>query len=267
MVLFLLQKNEKLSNRITHIIREMALQNTQIFWKKTQTTIVMAAYNESAIIAETIEKIFKKNPNDAIIVINDGSRDATLDILKNLQKKFANLIVISHSQNLGQWAALETGFEYIRRRYIETDFVSTFDADGQMEIADLSKMTDFLANNPQTDIVLWSRFLWEKSIDMPFFRKIILKIGIIFTKIFSRIQLTDTHNGFRVFRSSALGKIRISLDGMGHASEILDIISREKLNFHEMPVTIHYTAYSLHKGQKTSNSIKIALQIIFKNFF
>ncbi len=62
----------------------------------------MAAYNESAIIAETIEKIFKKNPNDAIIVINDGSRDATLDILKNLQKKFANLIVISHSQNLGQ---------------------------------------------------------------------------------------------------------------------------------------------------------------------
>lgn len=68
-------------------------------------------------------------------------------------------------------------------------------------------------------------------------------------------------------RVETLEKIKISLDRMGHASEILDIIARKKIIFHEMPVTIQYTDYSLKKGQKSSNSIKIAMRMIFKNFF
>ena len=102
---------------------------------------------------------------------------------------------------------------------------------------------------------------------MPIFRKIILKIGIIFTRLISGISLTDTHNGYRVFRKNILEKIRISLDGMGHASEILDIIAEDKITFKEYGVKILYTDYSLHKGQSSSNSIKIALKMIFRKIF
>lgn len=66
-----------------------------------------------------------------------------------------------------------------------TKFVATFDSDGQMQIADLPKMINFLKKNPKTEIILGSRFLKKKSQNMPLMRKIILKMGIIFTKIFS----------------------------------------------------------------------------------
>lgn len=48
-------------------------------------------------------------------------------------------------------------------------------------------------------------------------------------------------------RKKVLQKIHISLDGMGHASEILDIIAREKIAYHELPVQIQYSEYSLQK--------------------
>jgi hypothetical protein len=54
---------------------------------------------------------------------------------------------------------------------------------------------------------------------------------------------------------------------MAHASEILDIISREKLKYAEVPNTILYTDYSMAGGQKLSNSLKIVKNLIFDKFF
>lgn len=136
-----------------------------------------------------------------------------------------------------------------------------------MKITDLPKMIAFLNEHKQISILLGSRFLGEKPENMPIIRKFILLLGILFTKIISGISLTDTHNGYRVMRKNILQKMRITMDGMGHASEILDIIAREKIPFREFPVKIVYTDYSLHKGQSGSNGIKIALRMIFKKLF
>lgn len=155
----------------------------------------------------------------------------------------------------------------IRRGIIDTELVATFDSDGQMDITDLPKMAEILEKNQEIDIVLGSRFLEKSPKNMPFFRKIIIKIGIIFTRMISGISLSDTHNGYRVFRKNILSKMRISLDGMGHASEILDIISREKIAFREFGVNISYTEYSLDKGQKSGNSIKIVMKMLLRKFF
>lgn len=267
-VVFLLQKNAILSTKITRVIRAMTLQSVADFpIISTKTALVMACYNEESVIADTIEKIFSFDKNLAIVVIDDGSQDNSLVILQKLSAKFSNLRILHHSQNLGQWAALETGFEYIRQGNIESEYIVTFDADGQMDIEDLPKMLEIFKKNPEISAVLGSRFLEQKSYNMPFFRKILLKTGIIFTNLVSGIHLTDTHNGYRVFRKNILPKIRISLDGMSHASEILDIIAREKIPFRECGVKILYSDYSLHKGQKSSNSVKIAFNIIFKKFF
>lgn len=80
---------------------------------------------------------------------------------------------------------METGFEVLRRNIVDADFVATFDSDGQMDITDLPKMAEILEKNKEIDIVLGSRFLEKLPKNMPFFRKIIIKIGIIFTRIIS----------------------------------------------------------------------------------
>lgn len=70
--------------------------------KIAKIAIVMPVFNEEKVLSETIEKIFDFNKNFFLIVVNDGSSDGSLEILKNLGKKIENIFVVSHSQNLGQ---------------------------------------------------------------------------------------------------------------------------------------------------------------------
>ena len=102
--------------------------------KPSSILFLLRAYNESSRIAGVIDTImaagFRK-----ILVINDGSRDTTESIVR----RYNNCILISHSYNRGAGAALETGFEFLRRsaKTLGVEFVVTFDSDGQHDIADI----------------------------------------------------------------------------------------------------------------------------------
>jgi hypothetical protein len=111
------------------------------------------------------------------------------------------------------------------------------------------------------DVVLGSRFLGN-AIGIPKFRRVILKLAAAFTALTSGIWLTDAHNGLRVLTADAAKQIRIRQNRMAHASELIDMIGWLKLRVVEHPVTIEYTAYSLAKGQKLSNSISILIDVL-----
>ncbi len=70
---------------------------------------------------------------------------------------------------------------------------------------------------------------------------------MIFTSLISGVHLTDAHNGYRMMRVSVLDKIRITMDGMEYASELIDQIGSHQLRFTEVPVNIHYDEYTLGK--------------------
>ena len=109
--------------------------------------------------------------------------------------------------------------------------------------------------------MLGSRFLGTAE-GIPWTRRLILKLGIAFTRIYSQIVVSDTHNGLRAFSREAAAKIGISHAGMAHASEILDQISQQDLPYCEVPVTIVYTSGTLSKGQSSLSSVKLALQLL-----
>ena len=215
--------------------------------------IVIAAYNEEKSIANVIKSL-RKEGYDNIVVVDDGSADKTYEICKR-EKVHALMHVI----NRGQGAALKTGIDYAVLS--GADIIVTFDADGQHRADEIRRLTEPIKKG-EVDAVLGSRFLDNRT-KVPFLKKLTLKGGIIFTRIFSGIKLTDTHNGFRALSRKAAGKIEITQDRMAHASEILDEIARKKIRFREVPVTILYSDYSNAKGQSIFNSIKIAARFIF----
>ena len=261
-VLLLLSEHVNTKDNITDLVRELAIENSEKKEIKWKEVFVIPAYNEYKSVWKVIDSILK-NWYKNILIINDGSRD---DTRKVLEKYSSKIIVLNHYKNRWQWAALETGFEYIRR-YGKVDYVVTFDSDWQHNINDLKVFENYLNKNEKVDILLGSRFLSKKQVWMPFLRKFILKLGILFTFFVSNLKLSDTHNWFRVIRLRVLDKIRITIDGMWHASEIIDIISNEKLVYKEIPITIDYTDYSLNKWQSSSNAIFIALRFIWNKFF
>ncbi|MCD5380565.1 DUF2304 family protein, partial [Candidatus Gracilibacteria bacterium] len=242
-VLLLLSKHVENKDSLTSVIREIAIDNSVKKEITGKEVFVIPSYNEAEVLESTIKNILK-NKYQSIVVINDGSGDNSRDILEKFGDK---IIVLNHFKNRGQGAALETGFEYLRR-YGKMDYVVCFDADGQHSLKDLSKFYKILDTNKKTDIIFGSRFVENTDSNIPTSRRIVLKLAILFTFLLSQIKLTDTHNGYRVFRKEILQDIKISIDGMGHASEIIDIVAAKKIRFSEVPVNIKYTDYSLSKG-------------------
>lgn len=217
--------------------------------------IIVPAYNEAKIIGHVITEM--RRLYDGIVVVDDASNDATAH-----EARGAGADVLRHFINRGQGAALKTGIVYALAN--DADIIVTFDADGQHRIEDIEKLIKPVAEGT-ADVVLGSRFLGD-AFGMSATRRIILRGGVLFTRLFSHIHVTDTHNGLRAFSRDAALKIRITQDRMAHASEILDEIVRHRLRYVEVPVMVHYTEYSRRKGQSGLAMFKIAFKFLISKF-
>ena len=212
--------------------------------------VVIAAYNEARVIARVIADIRRRDYQ--IVVVDDGSADATGKIAAQ-----AGAVVIRHPVNLGQGAALQTGLQYALGE--GADFVVTFDADGQHRADDIAGLLAALTAT-DADFALGSRFLGS-SIALPPARRLLLKAATLFTRVTSGLHVTDTHNGLRAMTRRGASRIALRQNRMAHASELLEQIARSGLPYVEVPVTIEYSAYSLAKGQKLSDSLSILVDL------
>jgi glycosyltransferase involved in cell wall biosynthesis len=217
--------------------------------------VVIPAYNESTRVAAAV--IDAARFSDHVLVIDDCSTDETAHVAKT-----AGATVLRHVVNRGQGAALQTGMDFALQT-LGAHVVVHFDADGQMRGDEIPMMVKPIVDG-DADVVLGSRFLGSPAKDMPVIRKILVRLGTVFTMALSGIRVTDTHNGFRAFSRKAAGDIRISLDRMAHASEIIDLVKTKRFRFVERPVTITYSAETLRKGQSTIKALLTAKDILKK---
>ena len=219
------------------------------------TLVIVPVFNEEKVIVRTINNLKKFFPN--ILVINDGSTDKTLFLIKKLHIK-----VISHLINLGQGASLDTGFKY----FCKSDkykYVITFDGDGQHSPNDALEML-LLAKRNKAEIVIASRFVSNKvRSKVPFFKKLILKLAIIYERIFYRIKLTDAHNGLRVISKNVVLNWVIPLEDfdMAHATEISYKLFKSGKKIIEFPASIKYMNL---RSQTPLNAINLTIKSIFK---
>jgi len=220
------------------------------------TYIVVPAYNEAAAIRRVVEELRAGFPR--VIVVDDGSSDST-----SSEARRAGATVLRHVLNRGQGAALQTGIEYSVRH--GADVVVTFDADGQHRTEDVTRLIDAL-DETGADIAIGSRFLGLRS-NVPTIRRFTLRLGALFMRVTSGVALTDAHNGLRAIRRRAAEQIYLTIDGMAHASEIIDQINRLELKVTEVPVVIHYSEYSVAKGQSSLAAFRIAFDYLMKRIF
>jgi glycosyltransferase involved in cell wall biosynthesis len=217
--------------------------------------IVIAAYNEGRRLGDTLSGLCRHYAN--VAVVDDGSRDNTSAVAMRHP-----VWVLRHAINCGQGAALQTGIDFAVRH--GAGILVTFDADGQHSPDDIPELLEPIRAR-LADVALGSRFL-GKTVGLPWTRWLVLKLGVLFTRVFSRIRVTDTHNGLRALSRSAAQQIRITQNRMAHASEILDQIRQHGLRFCEVPVTIHYSQATLEKGQSSWNALRIVGQLLLGRF-
>jgi len=214
--------------------------------------VVIPAYNEEKMVGNVVTEVKSLGYN--VVVVDDGSKDETAKIAKR-----SGAVVLRHFVNLGQGAAIQTGFDYAKMQ--NADIVVTYDADGQLIARDIEKVIKPLLLG-EYDIVLGSRYLDAKS-NVPFIKKYIVHKGaMFFEQIFVGLKLSDAHNAFRALSKKAFNKINIKQNQMAHATEFIEEIKKHKLKYFEVPVTVKYTEYSKSRGQSVFNSIRIIYDLL-----
>lgn len=277
----LLNKYTKDKFQLTRLISQLAIDECRNTYKdhiksyknqneKDEFIFNIRAYNEASTLGTAIDEVIAAGFHK-ILIVNDGSWDNCKDIVSEKQKKYPHilLMIASHTINRGGWAANQTGYNFIKRYGTELQikrFVG-FDADGQMDVKDMETFIKEI-HHKQYDLYIGSRFVkgW-KSENIPFMRRIILKIAEIVTIMLYNSKVSDPHNGYRVISLPALRKINLTADGMHYANELNEQIANHKMSYLEVPVHIRYTDYSLAKWQKNSNSLKLWREMVYKKIF
>lgn len=152
--------------------------------------LIIPAYNEEENILKTCNKIKKENKELDFIVINDGSKDNTLKILKENNIPHIDLI-----HNLGIGGAVQTGYKYaLEHNY---DIAVQFDGDGQHDVRYVEKLIKPIMDN-EADFTIGSRFIEELStFKSSKARRIGINIISFFIKLFTGKKIYDTTSGFR----------------------------------------------------------------------
>ena len=217
--------------------------------RRAQVFVVIPAYNEGRAVRAVVGEVVAKYPN--VVVVDDGSRDDTAG-----EAVRGGAVVLRHAVNRGQGAAIQTGIDYALLNGAEC--IVTFDSDGQHDVADIAALVGPIREG-RWDISLGSRFLGRAE-NITTARRWMLRAGVVFTRVVSRVRISDTHNGLRAFSRRAAGRIHITLDRMAHASELIDQIRDCGLPYGEVPVHVRYTEYSRAKGQGGLSAVKIVAQ-------
>ncbi|GIL35502.1 glycosyltransferase family 2 protein [Phycicoccus sp. DTK01] len=216
--------------------------------------LVIPLYNEAAVIGDVVTRARSVFPQ--VVVVDDGSVDDGAEVARE-----AGAVVVRHPVNLGQGAALQTGFEYVRSRP-DMEWAVTFDADGQHQTDDVLAMLE-KARAEDLQVVFGSRFLDDRTTPS-LAKRLVLRAAVGYTNLTTHTRLTDAHNGLRLLRRDVVERIDITQNRMAHASELVEQIGAMDVRYAESPVHILYTDYSRSKGQSLWNSVNILVELILR---
>lgn len=213
--------------------------------------VVVPMYNEATAVGSVVTDLLGAFSH--VVCVDDGSTDSSAQVARD-----AGAVVIRHRINLGQGAALQTGFDFARRHF-SADHVVTFDSDGQHSVSDAVAMVE-RARRTGVDVVLGSRNLGRAE-GQTMARRLLLRAALRYSRALTGLRLTDTHNGLRVLSRSALDAVVLRLPGSAHASELERLIAERNLSWVEHPVTITYSTYSRRKGQSALNAFNVVYDL------
>jgi len=214
-----------------------------------RTLVAIPAWNEQESIAAVIAKVQEHRPDADVLVVNDGSTDATAQ-----RAEEAGAVVVSLPFNVGVGGAMRTAFLYAKREGYHA--LVQVDADGQHDPADLDHVLDGLAD---ADVVVGTRFHPNSMYFVGGPRRWAM---VLLSKALSRMNkgtISDPTSGFRSAgqRAIDLFAVEYPADYLGDTVGSLSIAIRNGLVIHETPVTMYFR----QTGRPSKNAVWSALYL------
>lgn len=223
---------------------------------KILISVIIPAYNEQDAIDKTINEVKKLNINKEIIVIDDGSKDDTVKLVRQMQ----GVKLIEHASNKGRGAAIKTGIDSSKG-----DIICTQDADMEQLPSDIPRLVQPILDG-RADVVYGSRFRNPKNLKTSTWLRIVgNKFFAFLGKALFGQHLTDVYTGSKCYSSKIFERIHLDSNGFEQEVEILAKLSKYKYKIAEIPIEYSFRTQGVSK-MKFRDGI-IGSYTILKYFF
>jgi glycosyltransferase involved in cell wall biosynthesis len=194
---------------------------------------VVPAYNEAATIATVVESIRTHAPHFDVVVVDDGSTDATGKIAHRTGAR-----VLTMPFNLGIGGAVQAGFLYaLDNGY---DYMVQVDADGQHCADEIHKLIEAMEADPTIDLVCGSRFLTdEHEYPAPVSRRTGIHLFAFLLSLIIRQRISDPTSGFRLYNRRGIELFARDYPHDYPEVEAILMLHAHRLRLHEVPVRMN----------------------------
>ncbi len=192
--------------------------------------VIIPAWNEETTIATVVDEVRTALPHADILVVNDGSTDATSALARHAGARVLDLPV-----NLGVGGAMRAGYRFAQRRGYDASV--QLDADGQHDPRAVPLLLDPVLDG-RADVVIGARFAGVGAYSVGWVRKVTMRfLSFVLSRV-SGTSLTDTTSGFKACGRSAIAQFAAEYPAeyLGDTIESLVIASRAGLRIRQVPV-------------------------------
>lgn len=209
---------------------------------KKLLTIIIPCLNEKDTIEAIVKKVIKAKlkVKKEIIIIDGGSTDGTVEILKEKINKIVDKII--YTKTVGKGHSISIGIEHARG-----DIIIFQDADLEYDPNDYHKLIQPILNN-EADVVYGSRFSSIKNNKGYKKNYIANRMLTKLSNLYTKLNLTDMETCYKVFKKDVFEKIRLEEKKFGMEPELTAKIAKLKLRVKEIPIS--YYPRTQEEGKK-----------------
>jgi len=229
----------------------------------SEVGVILPTYREAENIANLIDEIENLQLNTSILVIDDSSPDRTAEIVKNLQKKYSNILLCVRPQKRGLGTAITDGFKIFLSLKYWPRFIVTMDADYSHD----PKVVPQLLSKMQSGcgIVIGSRYCrGGKIAGWPCTRKIISRIANVVAKFLVGLKLRDCTSGFRCYSTRFLKVAIGSLHSQTYEIQIETVRQALSRDFSVKETPILFVNRKRGKSKLTLAEVQSYMAYVFK---
>jgi len=224
-------------------------------------SIIIPVYNEKHTIEEVINRVRETDVGmeKEIVIVDDGSKDGTQDVLNNLN--FPDTKTFFHAKNQGKGAALHTGFSNA-----QGDIILIQDADLEYDPAEYPTLLKPILDG-RADVVYGSRFLGGPHRVLFFWHYVGNKLLTTLSNMLSNLNLTDMETCYKVIKKDVLDRITLKSKRFGFEPEITIKLAKLKVKIYEVPISYSGRDYSEGKKIGWRDGIAAIYDILRFKFF
>lgn len=222
-------------------------------------SVIIPVYNEVKNINEIIKRVQTTKLASEIVIVDDGSKDGTRDILQKLNGK-KKVRVILHEKNQGKGAAVVAGMKAAKG-----DILLIQDADLEYDPRDYPLLLKPIQEGV-ADVVYGSRFLGGAHRVTMFWHQVANKLLTLMTNILYDSILTDMETGYKVFNRKVIDGMTIKAKRFNFEPEFTAKILKRKFRIYEVPISFNPRDYAEGKKIKLKDAFEAVWALIKYRF-